>query len=160
VVFAGMSYFVVSAQGSFEALRSKAEIVHFTHYTVGHAHLGMYGFFSMMMFGAFYFMMPRLTGREWASPGLIRVHFWGSALGIATYFVGMTAAGVEQGLLLLDPTVPFVDVVKATLPYLQLRSVSGTAMTIAHVAFAVNLGAMLLHRAPVRDTPTLLATTA
>lgn len=160
VVFAGVAYFVVSVQGSFEALRSKAEIVHFTHYTVGHAHLGMYGFFTMMMFGAYYFLLPRLTGREWASPGLVRVHFWGSALGILSYFLGMTVAGIQQGLLLLDPSVPFLDVVAATLPWLQLRSVSGTAMTVAHLAFAANAVAMLLNRAPVRDTPTLLAAPA
>jgi cytochrome c oxidase cbb3-type subunit 1 len=157
VVFAGMSYFVVSVQGSFEALRSVSEVVHFTHYTVGHAHLGMVGFFSMMMFGAYYFVFPRLTGREWASPGLIRLHFWGSAIGIVTYFLALTAGGVQQGLALLDPATPFLDVVAATIPWLKLRSVSGTAMTVAHVAFAVNVGAMVLGRAPVRGTPTLLA---
>lgn len=157
VVFAGMSYFVVSAQGSFEALRSKAEIVHFTHYTVGHAHLGMYGFFTMMMFGAYYFILPRLTGKEWASAGLIRVHFWGAAIGILAYFGSMSIAGIEQGLLLLDPSIPFVDVVKRTLPWLHLRSVAGTAMTVAHIAFAVNLVRTVLAKEPARTQPTLLA---
>lgn len=158
VVFGGMCYFLVSVQGSFEALRSKAEIVHFTHYTVGHAHLGLYGFFSMIMFGAYYFILPRLTGREWASPNLIRVHFWGAAIGILAYFGALTIAGVEQGLLLLDPSVPFVDIVARTIPWLQLRSVSGTAMTVAHIAFAINVGAILTGAAAnERDTPTLLA---
>ena len=156
VVFGGMSYFVVSAQGSFEALRSMSVVVHFTQYTVGHAHLGMYGFFSMMMFGGYYFIFPRLTGREWASVGLIRLHFWGSALGILLYFAALTVAGIEQGLMLLDPTVPFLDVVRATIPWLELRSVAGTGMTIAHIAFAINVAAMFTDRAPVRGTPTLL----
>jgi cytochrome c oxidase cbb3-type subunit 1 len=158
VVFGGMSYFVVSAQGSFEALRSVSEVVHFTHYTVGHAHLGMYGFFSMMMFGAYYFVLPRLTGREWASPGLIRVHFWCSAVGILTYFGALTVGGIVQGLALLDPATPFLDVVRGTLPWLELRSVAGIGMTVAHVAFAVNVGAHLVGAAPRASAqPTLLA---
>lgn len=157
VVFAGMSYFVVSAQGSFEALRSMSEVVHFTQYTVGHAHLGMYGFFSMMMFGAYYFIVPRLTGREWASAGMIRIHFWTASLGIIGYFLGLTLGGIQQGLMLLDPSIPFLDVVEATIPWLTSRSIAGTAMTVAHVVFAINLGQMLLGRAPQRAQPTLLA---
>ena len=157
VVFAGMSYAAVSVQGSFEALRGMSEVVHFTQYTVGHAHLGMYGFFSMMMFGAYYFILPRLTGREWPSVSLIRVHFWCSAFGIAVYFLALTAGGVQQGLLLLDPGVPFLEVVQATLPWLQARSWAGVALTIAHIAFAISVAQMVLGLAPARGTPTLLA---
>jgi cytochrome c oxidase cbb3-type subunit 1 len=40
--------------------------------------------------------------------------------------------------MMLDPGVPFLDIVKYTKPYLILRSISGTAMTIGHVAFAIN----------------------
>lgn len=157
VVFGGVSYALVSVQGSFEALRGVSEVVHFTQYTVGHAHLGMYGFFSMMMFGGYYFALPRLTGREWPSPGLIRVHFWGSALGVAAYFLALTAGGVQQGLLLLDPAVPFLEVVRASLPWLQARSWAGLAMTVAHLAFAASVARMLLGHAPVRGAPTLLS---
>ena len=32
--------------------RSVNQVVHFTHYTVGHAHLGAYAFVSMVLFGA------------------------------------------------------------------------------------------------------------
>jgi cytochrome c oxidase cbb3-type subunit 1 len=158
VVFAGMSYAVVSAQGSFEALRSVSEVAHFTQYTVGHAHLGMYGFFSMMMFGAYYFALPRLTGREWASPALIRVHFWGSSVGILAYFAVLTAGGIQQGLMLLDPSIAFIQVVEASIPWLEARSVAGIAMTVAHVAFAANVAMMLARPVEVaRREPTLLA---
>ena len=43
-------------QGSFEALRSVNAVTHFTHYTVAHAHLGLYGFVTMVLFGAIYFI--------------------------------------------------------------------------------------------------------
>ncbi|SDC55085.1 cytochrome c oxidase cbb3-type subunit 1, partial [Cupriavidus sp. YR651] len=42
--FGGLMYTVSSIQGAFEALRSLNVVVHFTHHTVGHAHLGLYGF--------------------------------------------------------------------------------------------------------------------
>jgi len=83
VVVGAMSYTVVSFQGSLQALRSVNEISHFTHYTVAHAHLGVYAFFSMVMFGAIYYIVPRLTGREWPAPRLIKIHFWCTAIGMA-----------------------------------------------------------------------------
>jgi cytochrome c oxidase cbb3-type subunit 1 len=118
----------------------------------------MYGFFSMMMFGAYYFALPRLTGREWASPALIRVHFWGSAAGILAYFAALTLGGVQQGLMLLDPSTPFLDVVAATLPWLEARSWAGAAMTVAHLAFTANVVLMFTRPVAVASSePTLLA---
>ena len=76
VVFGAIAYTAVSAQGSLEALKGINVITHFTHYTVAHAHLGVYGFFTMIMFGATYYILPRMTGREWASASMIRMHFW------------------------------------------------------------------------------------
>ncbi len=67
VVFGAIAYTCVSVQGSFESLKYFSEVAHFTHYTVGHAHLGAYGFFTMIMFGAIYYILPRVTGWEWAS---------------------------------------------------------------------------------------------
>ncbi|MBT8494860.1 MAG: cbb3-type cytochrome c oxidase subunit I, partial [Deltaproteobacteria bacterium] len=67
VVFGAMAYTVVSIQGSLTALRTVNETSHFTHYTIAHAHLGVYAFYSMIAFGALYYIMPRLVGREWIS---------------------------------------------------------------------------------------------
>src|SRR3546814_9446453 len=70
-----MMYTLSSVQGSFEALRSINTVTHFTHFTVAHAHLGLYGFFSLVMFGAIYFVMPRVMSWEWPYPKLIALHF-------------------------------------------------------------------------------------
>ncbi len=86
-VFGAIAYTWVSFQGSIEALKDFSEVAHFTHYTVAHAHLGAYGFVTMIFFGLYYYMIPRLTGREWASSRLIRVHFWCASIGITLYFV-------------------------------------------------------------------------
>jgi cytochrome c oxidase cbb3-type subunit I len=137
VVFGAMSYTVVSFQGSLQSLRSVNEVNHFTHYTIAHAHLGVYSFFTMVMFGAIYYIAPRLTGREWASARLIKVHFWGTATGMAIYWIGLTWGGWIQGLKMDDPDVPFLDIVRYTVPFLASRTAAGVLMTIGHIAFAV-----------------------
>src|SRR5690606_22678137 len=55
IVFGGMSYTLVSVQGSLTALRTLNRATHFTHYTIAHAHLGVYAFFTMTMFGVMYY---------------------------------------------------------------------------------------------------------
>jgi cytochrome c oxidase cbb3-type subunit 1 len=136
VVFGAIAYTAVSVQGSFESLKQFSEVAHFTHYTVGHAHLGAYGFFTMIMFGATYYILPRLTGREWASGALIRWHFWLSAIGVTLYFTALSIGGWFQGLALIDSRVPFINIVLNTLPYLWSRSVAGLMLTAGHILFA------------------------
>ena len=142
-VFGAITYTAVSFQGSVEALKSFSEVTHFTHYTVAHAHLGLYGFFTMTMFGLLYYMVPRLTGREWLSPALIRVHFWCDAVGITWYFVALSVAGWWQGRMLNDPNVKFGEIVNYLLPYLMQRSLAGVLIGLGHVAFAALLAANL-----------------
>src|SRR5690606_27361140 len=43
IAFCAVMYTYASFQGSIEALRSVNTVTHFTHYIVGHAHLGAYG---------------------------------------------------------------------------------------------------------------------
>ena len=158
VVFGSMMYTVASAQGSFEATRTVSQVAHFTHYTVGHAHLGLYGFFTMIMFGAYYYIMPRLTRNEWSSARLIKLHFWCAAVGVVIYFSALTWGGWYQGEMMNNPAIPFLQTVEYTKPYLVLRSIGGTLMTVAHISFAVLVWRIL--KKPVRryTGPTLFTT--
>jgi cytochrome c oxidase cbb3-type subunit 1 len=172
IVFGAVSYTLSSLQGSSMAMRSWAEVTHFTHYSVGHAHWGLYAFFTMVMFGSLYYILPRILLKEWPSAKLISLHFWATALGIILYVGGVSIGGVIQGLLMNTPAlahklglqanpdpIPFIDIVKTTIPYLFSRSVSGVLITVGHVAFAVNVAWMLLKsRAAGTTAPTLFAT--
>src|SRR3546814_649558 len=115
IVLGGMMYTLSSLQGSFEALRSVNTVTHFTHYTVAHAHLGLYGFVSMVMFGAIYFVMPRVMSWEWPYPKLIALHFWLVVAGFTIYFVGLTIGGLLQGFDMLDPAKSFMESVRVTI---------------------------------------------
>ena len=158
VGFGGLMYTASSIQGSFEALRSVSAVAHFTHYTVAHAHLGLYGFVSMVFFGAIYFVVPRITAREWPSPALIALHFWLAAIGIAIYFVSLTVGGWLQGTAMLDASRPFIDSVQLTLPYLKARSIGGAMMGLSHVIFAAHFAWLVFGRSARRDEPAVLRT--
>ena len=151
----GLMYTASSVQGSFEALRSVNAVTHFTHYTVAHAHLGLYGFVSFVFFGAMYFVMPRITAREWPYPWLITAHFWLVSGGFALYFLSLTTGGWLQGQAMLDAARPFMDSVAVTLPYLKGRSIGGAFMVIGHLVFAAHFMLMVTNVGPQRDQPAL-----
>ena len=156
LVLGMMMYTVVSVQGSLEALRSVNTITHFTHYTVAHAHLGLYGFFTMVMFGAIYFIMPRIMNWEWPYPRLISLHFWLVLVGFAIYIIWLSLGGWFQGLAMLDEKTTFMQSVAITLPYLKARSIGGGLMTLGHLVFAGHFFAMGWKFGPTRLGAALL----
>jgi cytochrome c oxidase cbb3-type subunit 1 len=152
----GLMYLASSVQGSFEALRSVNAVTHFTHYTVGHAHLGLYGFVSLVFFGSIYFIVPRVTGREWPFPRLISLHFWLALGGIGVYVVALSIGGWLQGLAMLDAARPFMESVSLTMPYLKARSIGGLMMTMSHVVFVAHFVAIAAGLGANRSSPTVL----
>ena len=157
MMFGGAMYVASSIQGSLEALRSVNQITHFTHFTVAHAHLGAYAFVTMALFGAIYFMMPRVLHWEWPYPRLITLHFWLSVIGITIYFVGLSIGGWLQGMAMLDGAKPFIDTVAVTLPYLKSRSVGGSLMVLGHLIFVGHFLAMALRFGPNRTGAALFS---
>jgi cytochrome c oxidase cbb3-type subunit 1 len=154
-VFGAMTYTLVSFQGSTMAIPSLNAITHFSDYTIGHSHLGVYGFFTMMMFGAMYYIVPRLTGWEWPSASLIRWHFWLSAIGIGLMVLVLSVGGVIQGFALTDVQVSFMTSVHLEAPFRMVRSYSGIILLAAHIIFAINFTLMLLRSGERRESPTL-----
>ena len=150
MMFGGLMYMLSSVQGSLEALRSVNQVAHFTHFTVAHAHLGAYAFVTMVLFGAIYFMLPRVLNWEWPFPRLISAHFWLAAIGILIYFGPLTYGGWLQGLAMLDASKPFIESVTLTIPYLEWRSVGGSLMLASHLIFAFHVLVMVLRFGPNR----------
>jgi cytochrome c oxidase cbb3-type subunit 1 len=56
---------------------------------------------------------------------------------------------------MLDPSKPFMDSVRVTIPYLEARSVGGSLMTLGHLVFAFHFIAMALRHGPSRIGPAL-----
>jgi len=153
VVFGAMSYTLVSLQGSFQALRSLNETVHFTHYVIAHAHLGMYAFVTMVLFGAVYYILPRILDWEWSSKSLIKAHFWLTAVGIVIYIMALQYGGIFQGMMMNNPDTPFIKIVEYTVPFLQARSFAAILLTAGHLVFAYLVMRMVFARTSERPEP-------
>ena len=161
IVFGAMNYTLSSLAGSAMALRSVNSVTHFTHFTVGHAHHGMYAFFTMVMFGSIYYMLPRLLRKEWPSAFLINVHFWGTAGGIVLYVVAMSIGGWIQGQQMLDVKnhPDFIQIALATKPWLFARTVAGVMIAVGHLAFVVSFVWIILKKRGAHESaPTLFNT--
>ena len=159
-VFGAMTYTVVSLQGASMSIPSLNAVTHFTDYTIGHSHLGMYGFFSMMMFGAMYYIIPRLVGWEWPSVTMIRWHFWLVAGGVLLMAGSLTIGGFLQGLALYDPTVSFRSSLDYATPFRLLRGISGFLLLAGHLVFASLFVQMLIKSGRRREGPALFAAPA
>jgi cytochrome c oxidase cbb3-type subunit 1 len=137
---ATVMYFIVSAQGSFMALRPVSAITHFTDYTIGHAHLALFGFATMFAFGAVLYAAPRIWRRPLYSEGMADWSFWLAFIGVSIYVISLTIAGVYQGKLWMDyPTMPFIVTVVKMVPYWHARAGGGVLMVLSMILMAFNV---------------------
>lgn len=155
-VFGAMSYTVFSALGVLISLRSVARYVNFTQASIAYSHLGLYAFFTMVMFGSMYYIVPRLVGREWRYATLIKLHFWASVYGIGLMTLMLLAGGYVQGGSMDDASLPFIESSQSVLPYLRGRTLSGLLLTASHFIFAFHFGLMLLGLGRTSSVPTFL----
>ena len=155
-VFGAMSYTIFSIVGLLISLRSTARYLRFTEANVAYSQLGLYAFFTMIMFGSMYYIVPRLVGREWRYATLIKLHFWASAYGIGLLSLMLLAGGLVQGTSQTDPTLPFIESLQSVLPYLRGLSLAALLLTASHFIFAFHFGLMLFGLGRTSTVPTFL----
>jgi cytochrome c oxidase cbb3-type subunit 1 len=155
-VFGAIAYTIFSLFGVLISLRSMAGIVQFTETSSAYSHLGLYAFFTMIMFGSMYYIVPRLVGREWRYASLIKLHFWASAYGVMLMVLMLFVGGLVQGRDMNNALLPFAESTQSVLPYLRSRSLSGILLTVAHFIFAFHFGLMLLGLGRTASMPTFL----
>ncbi len=144
-VVVGVCCFVAATVASvLFGFRSVNEVVHFTLISVAGGHLLMYGFVSFALFGAVYYIVPRLLGTEWASSALIRSHFWYATVGLGLIVVSSLLGGLVQGLGLDDPKVPMIAVLSFVKPFLASNLVATLLMLVGHVCLIASFSLILV----------------
>ena len=138
IIISIVSFVLAAVMNLALSMRGFAAIVQFTVLDGLRDWLTFYACFSTAMFGAAYFMLPRLTGREWRSAALIKVHFGATALGVLLMIVGLTYAGWSQGHMLNDTALPFASITKAMTFWFAFRTVVLGVLLLGHVAFFLN----------------------
>ena len=131
----------------------------FTHAWYGYQIVAVYGFFSMSVFGAIYYIVPRLAGCEWLSVRLIRNHFWFSVYGIGTIVVTSVVGGMQQGAGLNDPAnwnATFWSVVSSSHGYVVARALAWALILWSNFWFLIHLMLMVAGLGRRSSSPTLL----
>jgi cytochrome c oxidase cbb3-type subunit 1 len=149
--FYGMSTF----EGPMMSIKTVNALSHYTDWTVGHVHSGALGWVAMISIGAIYMLIPRLWNRpQMHSVPAINLHFWLSTIGTVVYITAMWIAGVMQGLMwraVNDDgtlTYSFVESLKATYPFYELRLAGGVIFLSGMLVMAWNVWRTILPPTP------------
>jgi len=160
VTFYGMATF----EGPLLSIKSVSGLAHYTDWIIGHVHSGTLGWNGFMAAGMFYFLVPRLSGRELHSRRLADYHFWLGTFGILLYVASMWISGVTQGMMwratnpdgsLLYPT--FVETLVAIRPMYWMRLVGGSMYLVGMLMMAYNLIRTGLWQRAVATTVTVVS---
>ena len=148
-IFAGVIfYFLGSALDILGSVRPLSAMLRFTHYQSGVTHLLLYGFFAMTMFGAIYYIVPRLAGQEWPSTALAKAHLLASVLGVVLHAVALVVGGVAQGLA-MDAGDSFMGIAKTTSIFLQLATVATVLLVAGQLALLLNVAQLMRRVCPL-----------
>jgi cytochrome c oxidase cbb3-type subunit I len=151
-------YFLTCLQCALQVTLTFQALIHFTDWVVGHAHLVMFGVFSLWLMGIMTYLFPRLYGRAWYSRQLCEWHFWLSASSIFVMFVDLTLAGIFQGYYWASLQEWDVSV-DGSYIFWMLRLVAGLAMFGGLLCFLYNIYRTARGPAPA-DVRTAAATAA
>ncbi len=149
LAFYGMSTF----EGPMMSVKSVNALSHYTDWTIGHVHSGALGWVGMISFGAIYFLVPRLYGREKLySLRMVNWHFWLATLGIAAYAGVMWVSGIMQGLMWREYdqegflVYSFAETVDAMHPFYVARTFSGVLYLAGGLVMAYNVAMTIMGR--------------
>jgi cytochrome c oxidase cbb3-type subunit 1 len=155
--FGAIAFSIASVLGLLASLRSVDRVLHFTEATSAIDTAILYAFFSMAMFGAIYYIMPRLVGCEWLSSSMISLHFWGAAYGGGMAILLLLFGGIATGLTLADPEALFSQVVQIGYYSHLGRTIGLILLSLGHLIFALHFLLMLLRIGQPGGQATLFA---
>ena len=155
VFFGAIVYAAASAVAVFGSLRSFAEFSQYTTFSSGLSLMLIYGFFSMVMFGSIYYIVPRLVGCEWLSSRLINFHFLGAAYGIGVLSISLLVGGLFEGAAWSNPDIHSDTAISSLEPFFAGRVIAWALLTGGHLMFALHFLTMLLRLGRPAGRPTL-----
>ena len=138
--YVGLMFWVIgSVQLIVGAIPSVSSLTDFTWFTVAQKNVWVYGFFALTMFGAMYYLMPRVMDIEWPSPSLISAHFWLTFGGVLLSYIALLVGGIAEGYLLSNPQNSFLVVLKTTLAAIRVSTIGDLLLVVGQIAGLLNL---------------------
>jgi cytochrome c oxidase cbb3-type subunit I len=117
---------------------------------------GVYMFFTMMMFGAIYFIVPRITGCEWLCGKRIRRHFWLNAYACIFMCVLLLVCGFSQGAAIDNWDSDYESAITFSQGYLVGMMLLWICVVAGNLGFALHLLAMVSNRGRKAGAATLI----
>ena len=128
-------YLITCVQGPLQSLPMVQRITHLTNWTVGHAHIAVFGFSGFIALGTMWHVLPLIVKRELHSRRLVFLQFSLLLFGLVGFFVVLSVAGLLQGAAWLNGETVY-KVLPEIAPYMMLRALLGIfIITAAFVGF-------------------------
>jgi cytochrome c oxidase cbb3-type subunit 1 len=144
VIFGTLSYTISSYIGVIFSLPSVAKLTQFSIINEFHFNQRVYGFFSMIVFGAVYHMLPKITGKE-ITKSAKTFHFWTSALGVMMLLLAYLIGGLTHGVLAQQPDLNWANSVIASIqPYFLITEISFVILGFSQLVFVINIWKVLV----------------
>ncbi|KAB2641669.1 MAG: hypothetical protein DVB26_04595 [Verrucomicrobia bacterium] len=135
---------------------SSLKLTQFSISGYGFEILALYGCFSFMMFGAVYFIVPRITCSEWVSSRFINMHFFFSVYGIVAIAFGALFGGFIQGSAQEAWLQPWESVTDVVRPYAAVSTFAWCVILFSNIFFFIHLAMMWMGLGRRDSNPILL----
>lgn len=145
-------YLLTCFTGPFQATRWINWYLHFTHWVVGHAHFALLGTFGFVAWGAIYYCVPRVSGRQWYSRRLANAHYWLTLIGTVMMMTSLTIAGLMQAAA-WEEGIPVYRTVIMASPYMLMRAFSGLLIVLGQLLLVYNILKTLVYREDPLEEP-------
>jgi cytochrome c oxidase cbb3-type subunit I len=146
VVLAAVLFVVAGVCEELLSIRGVNDLLRFTMFRDCITFLWVYGFFTFVVIGAIYYVVPRLLDFGWRSALLIKIHYYMSVYGILLVVAIVGFGGVMQGSTLENPdvqvTIQTADDVCVSFHIAATMCIS--LIALGNGIFALHLGWMLI----------------
>ena len=115
-----------------------------TWYVPAQTLLQIFGFFAIIICGAIYELLPGIMDFELSYPKFVRLQHWFFMGGVALLVVPLAIGGIEQGLKLQNPNVPFTEILQSTNVFLKVSTLGLVLLLLGSLMLAANIFCMTI----------------
>jgi cytochrome c oxidase cbb3-type subunit 1 len=119
-----------------------SRVTEFTWFGPAQVQLQILGFFTIVMTGAIYELLPRVMGFGLPFPKFVRLQHWLFMLGVVLWAGSLAIGGVEQGMKLQNANTAFADSTTAALMFLRVGTTGLLLILLGSLLFAANIFVM------------------
>ena len=144
IIFGTLSYTFSSYIGVIFSLPAVAKLTQFSIINEFHFNQRVYGFFSMIVFGVVYHMLPKITGKE-IGKSAKSFHFWTSAFGVLILLLAYLIGGLTHGVLAQQPSLDWASsVISSIKPYFLITEFAFIILGFSQLVFVINVWKVLV----------------